>query len=82
MARADTILKKMGSQELQHILDATWTTQDIIVRFKVTAMTVHVWRTNKGLPCIVVKGSARDTVRFIPDEVRRWAREHGKRIYD
>lgn len=46
-----------------------------------TELTIQHYRRSEGLPCIVIPGDARPTVRFRRSEVLAWARERGKEVY-
>lgn len=61
-------------KHLDDILANTWTAQDVSQEYGVTAMTVHLWRA-RGLPVVVIPGTARPTVRFVKDEVRAWCKK-------
>ena len=72
----------MRSKKLQSELDKLWTCQDLRRRLRVkdrapSMMTIHLWRKHKGLPSIVIKGDSRPSVRFVPEEVRSWAKQAG-----
>lgn len=73
----------MDTQNLRTELDELWTTQDLIKRFRVTAMTIRQWRQREGraLPALVLKGAGRDAVRFVPREVIAWAEQHKVRMW-
>jgi len=63
--------KVVTSKDLQSTINKTWTVQDVCARFKTTVMTVHAWR-DRGCPCIVINGTARPTIRFLPTEAGPW----------
>lgn len=65
------------SDAIQTIINRTWTTQRLCRHYDVTPMTVHVWRS-KGLPCILIKGDKRPSVRFLPCEVIPWVKDFKK----
>lgn len=69
---ATNVLQK----QLDGLLRQTWTAQDIRDRYHVTAMTVHLWR-GRGLPAVVIPGTARPTVRFVKSDVIAWADQRG-----
>ena len=71
----------MTTGALQKKLNELWNTQDLMSRFRVTAMTIHLWRENRGLPALVIPGDKRDTVRFIPLDVQNWARVNDVPMY-
>lgn len=68
--------------DLQKSLDQLWTTQDLCSRFasEPTAMTIFTWRRDRGLPFIKVPGTKRDTIRFVPNDVKAWARKNGLKL--
>jgi hypothetical protein len=72
---------KMKSVALQKKLDDLWSTQDLMVRFRVTAMTIHLWRENRALPALVIPGAKRPTVRFVPTEVENWAKSNKVQMF-
>lgn len=65
----------MRTRRLQQQLTDLWTVEEVARKFGVTTMTIHNWRNDKGLPSIVIPGTDRPAVRFVPDDVRKWARE-------
>lgn len=60
---------------LQALMDETWTTTELARRARCTTMTIHTWRKKAGLPSIVIKGDSRPAVRFVPADVKAWARD-------
>lgn len=68
----------MTSKQLQKVLDKLWTSQTICERYSITAMTVGAWRS-AGLPCIVIKGASRPSIRFIPKEAKSWIKANKNR---
>jgi hypothetical protein len=72
----------MKSKAIQKQVDGLWTVGDLRHRFRVTGMTVHLWRTNRGLPAVVIGGGLRPTIRFVPAEVRTWAKSVGLEMYE
>jgi len=64
-------------EDLQKQLNALWTVQDVCAEYGVTPMTVHLWRTNRSMPAVVINGHGRPAVRFVPAEVRKWAKDKG-----
>jgi len=69
-----------GSATLQRKTQELWTTRDLAVLFNRTPMTIYLWRRDRGLPAVVIKGAARPAVRFIPADVRAWASRNGYRM--
>lgn len=63
----------MRSSALQRQLEGLWTTQDLIRRFRKSAMTIHQWRQSRALPALVLEGDGRPAIRYVPDEIRAWA---------
>ena len=63
----------MQSPALQKKLEGLWTTQDLVRRFRVTAMTIHQWRQARDLPALVLEGEGRPAIRYVPEDVRAWA---------
>lgn len=66
---------------LQDQLNKLWTTTDLCRRFKKEPMTIYLWRRDRKLPAIIIPGSSRPTVRFVPDDVRKWAANNNIRVY-
>lgn len=71
----------MKSNALQKRLTDCWNTQDLMRRFRVTAMTIHLWRDQRGLPAVIIPGDKRPTIRFIPEEVQKWAKDNNVIMY-
>lgn len=74
--------RALSSNQLQETLNRLWTVQDLISRFRVTHQTIHNWRKESGLPAIDVPGTNRNTLRFIPEDVRAWAKRKQKKLYN
>jgi hypothetical protein len=72
----------MTGVQLRKSLQSLWTTSEVANGFGVTNMTIFNWRRSKGFPCCVLpcNDEGRDAVRFIPQEVRQWARDNGYRF--
>jgi len=71
----------MTSKELQATINRCWTISDLEKRFRVTGMTIHNWRNNRGLPAVVIKSETRPAIRFVPDDVRAWATTNSVKMY-
>jgi phage terminase Nu1 subunit (DNA packaging protein) len=61
------------SLELQNKLKGLVTTQHLARKYNVTSMTIDHWR-KRGMPAVVIDGTRRDTIRFVPDEVSSWVK--------
>lgn len=70
----------ISSVKLQETLDNLWTITDVAKYFGKCEMTIRLWRENKELPAITIKGDQRPALRFIPNEVREWARKNKIKI--
>lgn len=71
----------MNSKALERALRDCWTVSDLQKRFRKSGMTIHLWRVNRGLPAVVIEGSGRAAIRFIPEEVRAWAEKMEQKMY-
>lgn len=49
--------------------------------FKVTELTLRRWRKDHGLPHVIIPGDGKDNIRYDLEEVKRWARDTGHRLY-
>jgi hypothetical protein len=49
--------------------------------FNRSDLTVQLWRQNKGLPHVVIKGDKRDAIRYYLPEVTEWAARNNVRIF-
>ena len=67
----------LRTAEIQGKIGNLWTVQDFCDHFKVTPMTVHLWRRHRNLPAVVIPGKARPSVRFVPEDVLKWAEDIG-----
>lgn len=72
----------MQSSALQKQLEGLWTTQDLIRRFRVTAMTIHQWRQTRNLPALVLEGAGRPAIRYVPDDIRNWAKASKQSLHE
>jgi hypothetical protein len=71
--KEDTVSKLTKS--IQILIDRTLTTQDLCRKHNVTAMTINAWR-RRGLPCIVIKGDRRPSIRFVKTESADWIKNY------
>ncbi len=68
----------MNIQKLKQQFDELWTQNDVDYAFNVATMTVWNWRAKRGFPeSVQFHGKA---ARFIPEQIRSWAKAHGYRI--
>lgn len=65
----------MKSSKIQKQVDNLLTVKDLQLLFRVSVQTIHVWRNQKQLPCIIIEGDQRPAVRFVESDVREWARK-------
>lgn len=72
-------MNKLG-KDLQMKLDVLWTTQDLCSLFNKTGMTIGNWRKHRGLPCVVINGKQRPTIRFVPTDVLAWAKKQNIKV--
>lgn len=68
------------ASRLNKELGDLWTMQDICQALRVTPMTVTAWRKQRDLPTVVLPGSLRNAVRFIPEEIAAWAARRNIRV--
>lgn len=73
----------IDSATLQATLDQLLTVHDLCEMFSVSSMTIHTWRTTRGIPTIVIKGgpreNVRNAVRFHPEDIAKWAKRENLR---
>lgn len=72
---------ELGTVELQRFLERCWTIADMVEVFRVSKMTITNWRTQRGLPVIVIPGDDRPALRFVPAEVLAWAKANNVKTY-
>lgn len=65
-------------ERLQQELDNAFTLKQVCDVFGVCPMTIHHWRRDKDLPVLVIRGDGRDAIRVLPEDLREWAKRHGK----
>ena len=65
---------EVSGEEMQKALERCWTINDMVERFGVSGMTIHNWRNYRDLPALVIPGSDRPALRFMPSEVIKWAK--------
>lgn len=65
------------TQKLELAINATWTAQRLCRVYRISPMTVHALR-KRGLPCIVIKGDKRPTLRFVPADAKDWIKRYKK----
>jgi hypothetical protein len=68
----------LSSKDLERAINATWTTQKLCREMNAGPMTIQVWRS-KGLPCIIIMGDKRPSIRFNPKEAKQWIKTHRKK---
>lgn len=62
-------------------LSGTLNTADLTRLFSRSPLTILLWRKNKNLPYIRIKGEKRDTIRYDRAKVEEWAKQQGLRIH-
>jgi hypothetical protein len=71
----------VDTKKLQTELDRLLTVQELKKGFgNVAAVTIHTWRNRKELPHLVVRGAARDSIRFYLPDVQKWAKQSGRKL--
>lgn len=73
-------MSELEKQQLLKQLAKLWTVQDLKRYLNKSHMTIHNWRRERGLPYIEIKGDIRSTIRFVPREVKAWARKNGHQL--
>jgi len=66
------------TKRLQKELNACWTVQVMSSIFEVSTTTIHDWRRDLNLPAVVIPGESRPALRFVPSEVKVWAKAYNK----
>jgi hypothetical protein len=64
------------SEQVQRMLDGLWNINDVLKRLPVTSQSITNWRKN-DFPSVVIKGEGRPALRFVPDDVAAWSKQHG-----
>ena len=70
------------TKKLESEISRLWTVSDMERKFRVTYQTLKNWRRDKDLPTVCIRGEAKPALRFVPVDVRAWARQHGITIYE
>ncbi len=73
-------MDQYSSRSLRLHVQGLWDMQDVQRAFGVTQMTIWNWRQKRGFPVFYIPGPNASAVRFIPDEIRKWAKDNGYRI--
>ncbi len=73
-------MEKELREDLQNKLDALLTPGEMATAFGVARQTVWYWTKEDELPCIKLGGDAKNTVRFIPSEVKEWAKTRDRKV--
>lgn len=68
------------AENIMQTLRDLWTIEDVCERLSRTPVTIATWRRERNLPTVIIPGSLRPTIRFVPEEVTAWAKENGIRI--
>lgn len=63
-----------------NIPDNLLTTDDITEMFNVSKMTIYLWRRNHDMPFITLPGGSRPPIRFLEEDIKKWAHEHNKEM--
>ncbi len=77
-------MNQLSSRRLREQLAGLWTQNDIAARTGKTAMAVYLWtqRVKDPLPYIPIPGFKKDSVRFVPEEVRRWCKRNDMELHE
>lgn len=68
------------ARRLEQTLATLWTIRDVSRAFGRTPMTINTWRRDRHLPSIEVPGDRRPAIRFIPEDVIKWAASNHEEI--
>ena len=73
-----TMSAMVSGRVIQDALLRAWSSQETARRLGVTTMTLFNWRLRDDdpIPSLHIPGEKRNSVRFLPDEVRSWARRN------
>lgn len=63
--------------KINKMLEGLWTVHDMRREFGVCEMTLYNWRHTLALPVVVLPNRSKPAVRFVPEEIERWARQRG-----
>ena len=63
------------------LVGEAWTITDVAKLFRKTVLTIQNWRNFEGMPFVRIPGFGRDSIRFDPRKVARWAAKKGKEIF-
>ena len=63
-------------QTLIEQIDSLLTVGEMAKAFGVSGQSIRLWVAERNLPCIKLKGDERNVLRFIPTEVKAWAKEN------
>ena len=63
-------------------LNRLLTTADMCRMFRRDSeMTIQLWRKNDGMPFKEIPGVSRANIRFVFEDVEKWAKKTGRRIW-
>lgn len=75
---------QLSSESLAAQLRGLWTQSDIAKLAARSPMAIYLWvrRAKDPLPCVPIPGFKKDSVRFVPAEVRAWCQRNGIELHE
>lgn len=70
------------TERLEREISKLWTAIDVQRVLRISHQTLQVWRRDYNLPTVCIRGDTRPALRFVPKDVRTWARQNNVRIYE
>ena len=67
-----------GSNET--VLEGLMTARDVSTLFNRKLVTLELWK-KQGMPYVRIKGDDRDTIRFVLQDLIKWAQDNRKRLH-
>lgn len=70
------------TKELERAINKLWTTADVQRALGRSHQTIKTWRKDYNLPTVCIRGDAKPALRFVPEDVRAWARKYDLPVSD
>tara|TARA_R110000744_G_scaffold29871_5_gene70988 strand:+ start:1345 stop:1608 length:264 start_codon:yes stop_codon:yes gene_type:complete len=70
----------MKNQKHIEVMKDLFSLQDMARLFNRTELTVHIWKTKRDMPHIVIPGTTHPAIRFRLPKVVKWAAANKKKL--
>lgn len=64
------------TEKIEATVNRLWTATDVQRALGRSHQTIKAWRKDYALPTVCIRGDAKPALRFVPEDVRKWAKKY------